>query len=301
MTATKCSPSRRRSRSGKVASGIMNFSHTDEADDMALQYFDSDVDNDSVVEALRRDGAAVVERQVPAATADAVLAELRHQFDSQGRNDESDFNGYKTLRASGVLAWSPTSAELVAHPRVLAVCDAVLLEHCLNYRIGSLTAIEIHPGETDQSLHTDDGIYPLRLPGMQLQVSALWALQDFTRENGATRVVLGSHRESNVHRYQSGALEKDGDLVQAVMPKGSVLFYMGTTWHGGGANRSSAARAGLVNTYALGWLRQEENQYLNVPREIAEKHSTKIRELMGYSMHRTLGAYQYEDGTWTRY
>ena len=82
------------------------------------------------------------------------------------------------------------------------------------------------------------------------------------------------------------------------MPKGSVLFYMGTTLHGGGANRSSAPRAGLINTYALGWLRQEENQYLNVPREKAEQHSRLIQRLMGYHMHRTLGAFQHADGTW---
>ena len=181
---------------------------------------------------------------------------------------------------------------------LIDVCDAILLEQCLNYRIGSLTAIEIHPGEKDQNLHTDDGIYPVRIPGMQLQVSCMWALQDFTEENGATRVVLGSHLESNIHRYASGELEKEGDVVQAVMPKGSALFYMGTTWHGGAANRSNASRAGLINTYALGWLRQEENQYLNVPRDIADKHSKIIRDLMGYNTHRTLGAYQNADGTW---
>ncbi len=184
--------------------------------------------------------------------------------------------------------------------------DAILLEHCLNYRIGSLTAMEIHPGETDQYLHVDDGIYPVRMPGMQLQVSAMWALQDFTEENGATRVALGSHVDQGTNRYYNRQEEFDGasdspdEVVQAVMPKGSVLFYMGTTLHGGGANRSDKPRAGLINTYALGWLRQEENQYLNVPREIAEQHSETIQKLMGYQMHRTLGAYQYPDGTWSK-
>ena len=267
---------------------------------MPLEYFDPDSDSTSIVAAIKRDGAAVVVNQILPETADTILAELREPFDSQGRKDESDFNGYKTLRASGVLAWSPTSPEVVAHPRAMDVCDAILLEHCCNYRIGSLTAIEIYPGETDQNLHTDDGIYPVRIPGMQLQVSCMWALQDFTLKNGATRVVLGSHRESNIHRYQSGEMEKESDIARAVMPKGSVLFYLGTTWHGGGANSTDASRAGLINTYALGWLRQEENQYLNVPRGIAEKYSRKIRDLMGYNMHRTLGAYQDEDGTWTK-
>ncbi len=266
---------------------------------MPLEYFEADAASVDVVAAVKRDGAAIVVNQISDETAEAIHAELRGPFDTQGRTDESDFNGYKTLRASGVLAWSPTSPEVVAHDRVMDVCDAILLDHCLNYRIGSLTAIEIYPGETAQNLHTDDGIYPLRIPGMQLQVSAMWALQDFTIENGATRVVPGSHLENNIHRYQSGEFEKQNEVVQAVMPKGSVLFYLGTTWHGGGANVSDAPRAGLINTYALGWLRQEENHYLNIPREIADKQSKKIRDLMGYRMHRTLGAYQYDDGTWT--
>ena len=106
---------------------------------------------------------------------------------------------------------------------------------------------------------------------MQFQISAMWALNDFTVENGATRVVLGSHRNYSANVYQSDenidyftpdAKEYKDNTVQATMPKGSVLFYMGSTLHGGGANRSDKLRAGIINTYSLGWLRQEENLYL---------------------------------------
>jgi len=265
---------------------------------MQLKYFDSDADSADVIKAVRSDGAAIVKNQIAPEVADAVLSELRTPFDEVGKFDESDFNGYTTLRVSGILAISPTSADLVAHPRVIEVADDILLDHCVNYRIGSLTAIEIHPGESDQYMHVDDGIYPVRMPGMQLQISAMWALQDFTEENGATRVALGSHLDSNINRYNTVEMQHQDNTIQAVMPKGSVLFYMGTTWHGGGANRTDKPRAGLINTYALGWLRQEENQYLNVPREIAEQHSEIIQKLMGYQLHRTLGTYQNPDGTW---
>ncbi len=264
---------------------------------MPLEYFDPEADTADVIAALKRDGAVIVRNQITPDVADAVLAELRGPFDKVGKCDENDFNGYTTLRVSGILGISPTSTELVAHPRVMEVADAILLDHCLNYRIGSLTAIEIYPGETDQNLHTDDGIYPIHLPGIQLQVSAMWALEAFTEENGATRVALGSHN-SDSHRYSTPEERFGESIVQAVMPKGSVLFYLGTTWHGGGANRSDKSRAGLINTYALGWLRQEENQYLNVPREIAAQHSETIQRLMGYQMHRTLGCFQHPDGTW---
>jgi len=264
---------------------------------MPLEYFDPNASSADVIAALRRDGAVVVKNQIASKLADAVLAELREPFDKVGRNDESDFNGYTTLRVSGILAISPSSPDLVAHQRVLAVADDILLEHCINYRIGSLTAIEIHPGETEQTLHTDDAVYPIILPGMQLQISALWALEDFTEENGATRVALGSHK-SDTHRFKTPEERFAGSIVQAVMPKGSLLLYMGSTWHGGGANRTDQSRATLINTYALGWLRQEENQYLNVPREIAEKQSDTIQRLMGYQMHRTLGAFLNSDGSW---
>lgn len=267
---------------------------------MSLQYFKPDANDLDVIAALERDGACVVLEQAAAEIIDAVNADFRAPFDKLGRFDENDFNGYKTLRIAGILGVSKAAAKLVEHPRVLAAADAVLLPNCSNYRIGSLTGIEILPGEDDQVLHLDDSMYPLRLPDTQLQISAMWALDDFTAENGATRVVLGSHKKPPPASMEIEHI--DGEILQAVMPRGSLLLYLGTTVHGGAANRSAAPRAGLVNTYALGWLRQEENQYLNVPREIAMTHSTTIQRLMGYCCHHgpngPLGEWQNPDGSW---
>lgn len=267
---------------------------------MSLEYLQSDAGDQEVVAALKRDGACVVLNQGSAEIIDAVNADFRAPFDDLGRFDESDFNGYKTLRISGILGISHAAADLVEHPRVLAAADAILLPNCSNYRIGSLTGIEIWPGESDQELHLDDSMYPLSLPDTQLQISAMWPLNDFTAENGATRVVLGSHNEP---APAGDGMDESGDnIVQAVMPRGSLLLYLGTTVHGGGANRSQAPRAGLINTYSLGWLRQEENQYLNVPREVAVTHSTTIQRLMGYCLHPStdgsLGAWQNPDSSW---
>jgi len=127
-----------------------------------------------------------------------------------------------------------------------------------------------------------------------LQVSAMWPLVDFTLENGATRVVPHSHVVTEP------VLDERGRAIQAPMSKGSVLFYLGTTLHGGGANRSDAPRAGLINTYSLGWLRAEENHFLMVPREIADSYPDPIRRLLGYQSHgRLIGAYQGDpDGHW---
>lgn len=279
--------------------------------EIKIQSFNPEDDATELVDVLKQDGAVILKNLVKPELIDTVLSELRKHFDKLGRYDEDNFNGFKTLRVSGILAISKTSAELVEHPKVLEVVNAILLKNCLNYRIGSLTGIEILPGETDQPLHTDVGIYPIKIPNMELQMSVMWALNDFTKENGATRVVRGSHlghinKKGSVeyikrkkNDYPNPDYEKHADkTVQAIMPKGSVLFYLGSTLHGGGANKSNTSRTGLVNTYALGWLRQEENQYLNIPREIALQHSKTIQKLMGYQTHRTLGAFQNLDGTW---
>ena len=272
---------------------------------MKLEYFESDIDSATVLGAVRKNGAAVIRNQVSDEIIDTVKSELRESFDNIGTYDENDFNGYKTLRISAILKVSRTSAELVGHQRVMDVADEFLLPFCKNYRIGSLTGIEIHPGETDQWLHTDDGIYPIRIPGVQFQVNALWALDDFTEQNGATRVVLGSHNQLGPNLYVDvddfTTLRNNTEelkLAQATMPKGSVLLYLGNVLHGGGANKSDSPRSCLINTYALGWLRQEENQYLNVPREIAESYPDHIRQLMGYQTHDTLGAFLMSDGHW---
>jgi len=257
-----------------------------------LTRFTADASADDVVAAIRRDGAAIVEKFVSDEIAEQVKADLRQPFDTVGRSTESDFNGYKTLRVNSVLDISRASAEIVGHERMLDVLDRILLPHCFAYRIGSCTAIEIHPGETDQRLHRDDSIYPIRMPGIEWQASVMWALDDFTLENGATRVVAGSHH------WVSPRVPVEGDeVVQAPMPKGSALFYLGSVWHGGGANQSNLPRAGLINTYSLGWLRQEVNQYLTIPRHIAASYPERIQRLIGYTGHgHGLGWYARDKG-----
>ena len=261
-----------------------------------LASFEKGTPTSEVVNALRRDGAVVVRRQVDADLADTVLRELRPHFDEQGRASESDFNGYRTLRLACVLSHAPSSAALIAHPLVMEVADAVLLNHCLSYQIGSTTAIEIWPGETKQVLHRDDTIYPMRLPGVELQISVMWALQDFTAQNGATRVVPGSHTID----LDESEYVREENITEAVMPKGSVLFYMGRTVHGGGANRSGASRAGLINTYSLGWLQPEVNHCLAYSSDLVKSFPEPIPRLMGYQSHgRHLGLFPGDpDGYW---
>lgn len=247
-----------------------------------------------IAETLMAQGAVIVENVMPTGLIDAVLHDLRGPFDEQGLKFTNEFNGFKTRRLGGVLALSRTAADILAHPLVLGVADQVLKPHCETYRIGSSTAIEIMPGEGNQVLHRDDDFYPLRVPGVEWQISAMVALTDFTLENGATRVVPGSHDMREIETIT------DDEVAQAVMPRGSVLFYLGRAVHAGGKNNTEIPRTGLITTYSLGWLRQEENIYLTVPREIADSYPDHIRRLMGYQSHgRYLGVYPGDpDGNW---
>lgn len=246
---------------------------------MSIQSFPNGSETNAIVAALQRDGAVIVENWISADLADRVAAELRPRFERWGKYQFNDFNGYKTLRINNILKDAPSVADLVEHPQLLEVADAILLPFCLAYRLGSLTGIEILPGEAEQKLHSDDQIYPMRIPGVELQISVNWALDDFTTENGGTCLVPGSHR------WLEPRLPSEAEIVQAAMPKGSGLVFLGSTLHGGGANRTDRPRMGLVNTYALGWLRQEENLYLKIPRDIAQTYSKRVQELMGYQKH----------------
>ena len=247
---------------------------------MPLTYLDRSADGAGIAHVLRRDGVVAVRELVSPELADAVAAELRPHLDAEGMKSRSIFNNQLTNRYGGALRTAPSAAALVEHDLVLDVLDDILLPFASTYRISSLAAIEIMPGEKHQALHRDDTVYPIDIAGMELTVGVMWSLSDFTEENGGTRVIPGSHRY-----LRSWHLPDVSHWESTVMPKGSAVLYLGSTWHGGGANNSNAPRLGMVNTYCLGWLRPEANMYLNTPPEIAARYGPKIRALLGYMPH----------------
>ena len=262
-----------------------------------LRIFEEKPSTDVLVDVLEEDGAAVIHDMAEHDLLDQIERELRQHLEENRYDFKTEFNGQNKLRVATILAVSRSTAELVAHPLVLEVADAILGPYCDNYRLNSSDAIEIHPGETAQILHRDeDDLYPIINPEVEYQISAMWALSDFTRENGATQLVLKSHRKNRGRSFT------DDDVIQAVMPKGALLFYQGSTIHGGGANVCDMPRLGLSSTYNLGWLLQEENLYLSMPREIADSYPDRIRRLIGYQVHGgTLGLYPGDpDDCWTR-
>ena len=270
--------------------------------DKNIKSFDSNTPLDVVAATLLEEGGVIVRNLAADDLIHKVNQELREPLDSKGHEFENDFNGYKTRRLGTVLESSPSSAELLTNPLALGVADTILKRHCDNYQVGSMTAIEIHPGEESQILHRDGDFYPIPIPGVEFQIQAMWALSDFTEENGATRVVTDLGVLEGVKNNETDAFINidESKVAQAVMPRGSVFFWLRSTIHGGGANTGSTPRSGLFISYCLGWLRQEDNQYLPIPREVAESFPENVSRLLGYQAHgQYLGIYPGDpDGLW---
>ena len=186
------------------------------------------------------------------------------------------FLGDRTKRVGAVLQKSTAARELVMHPTVLALCERALLPYAARFQLNFSGVMHLEPGAAAQPLHRDGALYPFAGPGITTLAPTMWALSEFSSENGGTLVAPGSHLWPHEREPQSD------EVINAEMPLGSVLVYLSNTWHGGGGNRGSAPRTGLSLQYSLGWLRQEENQYLANPPEVARDYSEALRRLIGY-------------------
>jgi ectoine hydroxylase-related dioxygenase (phytanoyl-CoA dioxygenase family) len=232
---------------------------------------------DEIEVALRGSGCVVVERLVSDDTMDRIEADLE-PFLGVTPAGADEFTGLHTRRTGSLLARSRDFGLLAAHPTVLGTLDRVLGDHATSYQLHLTQVIEIGPGEPSQYVHRDQwafDFFPFPA-GFEVECHTMWAMSDFTDENGATRVIPGSHR------WEDKLRPTVDQTIPAEMPKGSVLFYLGSLYHGGGANRSASARRGVNVGYTLSWLRQEENQYLACPPEVARDLPEDLARLAGY-------------------
>ncbi len=236
-----------------------------------------DATPEQVKEIVIRDGAVIVKNLISDEKADAVVAECQPYVDAtpQGRDA---FTGFKTTRTGALVARSPQCRDLILNKTVLGSCDTFLEPYCERYQLHLTQIIRIQPGQKKQYLHRDRLAWGGYVKQVEPQLNTIWALTDFTKENGATQVVPGSPH------WEEGREATDDEIAYAEMPKGSVLIYSGSVIHGGGENASTMDRWGLNITYSLGWLRQEENQYLSCPPEIAKNLDPALQELIGYTM-----------------
>jgi ectoine hydroxylase-related dioxygenase (phytanoyl-CoA dioxygenase family) len=230
---------------------------------------------------LDEDGYTIVEDAIEPELVDALATNLRDLetfFDVRPANNS--FEGAATLRVYNLLALDRVWERVPVHQSVLPLIEHVLDPGCL---ISSLSSIRIRPGEAAQPIHADDQLLPIPKPHIPTVCNSMWALTDFTEANGATRIIPGSHRYDHSPDYG-----KSYDSIAAEMPKGSVLIWHGSLWHGGGANVTDEDRIGIAMNYCAGFIRQQENQQLGIPKEIAARFEPRLRELVGYSVYNAL-------------
>ena len=233
---------------------------------MPIKAFPRDARVEQVLPVLLDDGVVILERAAPEPVMDRLMADIEpHLAERPAAGGE--FFGGRCKRLFGLAKRSPAAGELITHPPLLALADGVLLDNCKSYRVQVFGILQVWPGGELQPLHRDTGVYQ---PYVQcgpddkpIVLSFIWAATDFTADNGATRVVPGSHK------WAPDRVATKGEVVQALMPRGSVVVYLGSVLHGMGVNRTERPRTGLVSGFCVGWLRQEENQYLTYPAEVA--------------------------------
>ncbi len=247
-------------------------------------------DGTSAPELLGTAGAVVLQGMLDQEAIDQVMSELAPHLDAaevQTDDDGEDFYPGHTRRVTGIVARSPSTHDLILHEQIKAICDELLLPNCERYQLHVGSALVVGPGARSQVLHREDDPFEFfAVPRPNMVIAFMWALCDFTVENGATLIVPGSHP------WPAGRQAKPDEVVSATMQAGDVLAWMGGTLHGAGENVSASDwRHGLFCSYSLGWLRQEENQFLDMPLRQASDLDKPMREILGYKMHRGLGFY----------
>lgn len=241
-----------------------------------LTHLASTTSPDDVVEVLERDAAVVIDDVLAAGELAVLRSELEPYFDATPPG-EIDFHGTHTRRVGALIARSASCRTLACDPLVVGTAERYLGPFCDTIQLHFTQAIRIEPGETAQMLHRDRGVWGGYIPRrIETQLSTIWAVDEFTAANGATLVVPGSHT------WDRDRVPEAHEIVPAEMSAGSVLLYSGTVLHGGGANIADHSRRAALIHYTLGWLRQEENQYLACPPDIATTLPDDLRRLIGY-------------------
>lgn len=252
-----------------------------------------DATEQEAISVLKRDGCVIIEEFSSLETHRLLNSDLsgiitnKNIGPPQKESDPLfiDFFGSNTLRLDGLPAISPTFVKIICHPFLKAVADHFLLPNCKRYILNLSQIIEIHPGESKQPLHRDQDAWRyFPFPRPQMEIQAIFALSDFTEDNGSTQIVPGSHL------WPLNRKPLAQEIVKAIMPERSMLLYLGNTLHGGGTNFSTESkRRGMIISFVLGWLRNEENFFLTVPLEKVLNMPKEAQGLLGYESHNSLG------------
>ena len=242
-----------------------------------VKHVSIDTPIEEILNILDEDAGLIIDKVLSDQNLESIKNDLKPYLNVT-RNGQDEFTGFETKRVGALMARSKTCQDLALDPLINEMADSFLGPHCESYQLHFTSAIQIGPGESSQILHRDRGVWGGYIPRkIETQFSTVWAINDFTKENGATQVVPGSHKW---HKDREPLPE---EIAYAEMKAGSVFIYTGSVLHGGGTNVTEQPRLGVFLHYAPSWLRQEENQYLSCPPEVAKDFSPELRSLIGYS------------------
>ena len=242
-----------------------------------IKHVSIDTPIETILEILDEDAGLIIDNFLNDQNIESIKNDLKPYLNVT-RNGQDEFTGFETKRVGALMARSKTCQDLALDPLINQMAESFLGPHCESYQLHFTSAIQIGPGESSQILHRDRGVWGGYIPRkIETQFSTVWAINDFTKENGATQVVPGSHKW---HKDREPLPE---EIAYAEMKAGSVFIYTGSVLHGGGTNVTEQPRLGVFLHYAPSWLRQEENQYLSCPPEVAKDFSPELRSLIGYS------------------
>ena len=242
-----------------------------------VKHVSADTPIEKILSILDQDAGVVIDNFLSSDDLNLIKEDLKPYLNVT-HNGQDNFTGFETKRVGGLMARSKTCQKLALNPLINKMAESFLGPHCENYQLHFSSAIQIGPGESSQILHRDRGVWGGYIPRkIETQFSTVWAINDFNEENGATQVVPGSHK------WDKNREPLPEEIACAEMKAGSVFIYTGSVLHGGGTNTTDESRLGIFLHYAPSWLRQQENQYLSYPPEVAKDFSTELRSLIGYS------------------
>ena len=228
---------------------------------------------------IRDDGFTVIENAASPGLVNGLIdALLKIEKEHNLGPAKTSFEGFKTLRINNLLTYDDLFWEVPLHENVLPIVEAVFDKECL---LSSFCSLVLGPGQEAQPMHEDTQLIPLPRPHIPITLNAIWALSDFTNKNGATRIVPRSHKLDHAPEYG-----RNYDSVTATMPAGSVMLFDSALWHAGGANESDGRRFALSCAYCWGWMRQQENLQLGIPRDVAMRFPRRLQELCGYGIYK---------------
>jgi ectoine hydroxylase-related dioxygenase (phytanoyl-CoA dioxygenase family) len=221
-------------------------------------------------EKFDRDGYCVIEGALDVTEAERLDAAGRPFFKKTGYTKFED-----------ALNNIPGLAPLCTHPAVMAIAEHVWGKEF--YIANGVCFMWCQPGAPLGQLHADWPAHriPRPIPRWPMLLQTMWMLTDFTAENGATRVVPGSHLSGR------GAHEGPsmGDSIPVVGKRGSVLIWHNALWHQNGSNTTKDQHRMGANIAYLPWVvNRPVNEWPLVRRELYETFSPQLQKLLERSV-----------------